>query len=319
MHRIPGISSSVLSGVLCLGLGGALADARGPAPKPAKPQTPPPVHRPAPPRPAATSHVPKAATPKPAAAHRAKAVGQGQAPKPRVSGDVSKSAATRASKPAATPAPRSVKQPGPAAKPLKPAPFVRHLEKNPALLSRVQALLPPGTMLGDDARGFRNQKEFIAALHASQDLNIPFAQLKAEMTGKGRDRDHLAEAIHDLNPGVDAKVAARRANFETRVDVEEAREALHPKGPVPLKTAPFTTRMQSDPELMALVNPLLPAGTPLAEAATGFHSEREFIAALHASRNLNIPFAQLKSELVKPDHDSLAVAILEQRPGVDAL
>jgi hypothetical protein len=39
------------------------------------------------------------------------------------------------------------------------------------------------------AKGFTSESQFLAALHASKDLNIPFAQIKAEMTGRDHDRD----------------------------------------------------------------------------------------------------------------------------------
>ena len=36
------------------------------------------------------------------------------------------------------------------------------------------------------------------------------------------------------------------------------------------------------------------------------------------ARNLGIPFAQLKAEMVRPDHDSLGQAIQDLRPNVNA-
>jgi hypothetical protein len=45
-----------------------------------------------------------------------------------------------------------------------------------------------------------------------------------------------------------------------------------------------------NPYLTTMVKPLLPSRTSLAEAASGFKKEKEFVAALHLSNNLNIPF-----------------------------
>ena len=82
-------------------------------------------------------------------------------------------------------------------------------------------LLPSGTTLDQAAAGFRNQGQFIAALHASQNLGIPFTQLKSEMTGT--DHDTLGKAIRDLKPTVDAKTAAKTAEQEARADVKATR------------------------------------------------------------------------------------------------
>ena|SRR5258706_3196650 len=55
--------------------------------------------------------------------------------------------------------------------------------KNPQLEQRLLLLLPPGTRIADASRGFKNWGQFVAAVHVSQNLNIPFADLKARMTG----------------------------------------------------------------------------------------------------------------------------------------
>jgi hypothetical protein len=44
-------------------------------------------------------------------------------------------------------------------------------------------MLPSGMSLEEAAEGFRNQGQFIAALQQSQNHDISFADLKAEMTG----------------------------------------------------------------------------------------------------------------------------------------
>jgi hypothetical protein len=54
---------------------------------------------------------------------------------------------------------------------------------NPNLRARLEAMLPAGMSLEDAADGFRNQGQFIAALQQSQNHDISFADLKAEMTG----------------------------------------------------------------------------------------------------------------------------------------
>ncbi len=55
--------------------------------------------------------------------------------------------------------------------------------KNPKLEARLLALLPPGMTIQDASQGFKNWGQFVAATHASNNLNIPFVELKARMTG----------------------------------------------------------------------------------------------------------------------------------------
>jgi hypothetical protein len=91
------------------------------------------------------------------------------------------------------------------------------------LLSKVQSLLPAGMTLNQASKGFKNEGQFIAALHASKNLNIPFAQLRTEMTGK--DHDSLGVAIRELRPAADAEAQARLAQQQAKADVKTARPA----------------------------------------------------------------------------------------------
>jgi hypothetical protein len=50
--------------------------------------------------------------------------------------------------------------------------------ENKQLASKLSSLLPPGTDLQTAASGFKNLGQFVAAVHVSQNLDIPFAQLK---------------------------------------------------------------------------------------------------------------------------------------------
>ena len=60
------------------------------------------------------------------------------------------------------------------------ADFESRLASNSKLSSRLQSLLPPKTTLEKAASGFKSQGQFIAALHVSHNLNIPFDQLKTD-------------------------------------------------------------------------------------------------------------------------------------------
>jgi len=55
--------------------------------------------------------------------------------------------------------------------------------KNPKLEARLLTLLPPGSTIQDASYGFKNWGQFVAAAHVSNNLNIPFAELKSRMTG----------------------------------------------------------------------------------------------------------------------------------------
>jgi hypothetical protein len=54
---------------------------------------------------------------------------------------------------------------------------------NPQQEARLLAMLPPGTNIQDASMGFKNRGQFIAAVNASSNHSIPFADLKAKMTG----------------------------------------------------------------------------------------------------------------------------------------
>jgi hypothetical protein len=101
--------------------------------------------------------------------------------------------------------------------------FIQRIDANPQLVTRLTPLLPAGTTLDQAAAGFKNQGQFIAALHVSKNLGIPFTQLKAEMTGT--EHDSLGKAIQDLKPTVDAKSAAKTAGEEAKADLKATRPA----------------------------------------------------------------------------------------------
>ena len=56
------------------------------------------------------------------------------------------------------------------------------------------------------------------ALHASKNLDIPFRQLRAEMTG--RDHDSLGVAIQELKQGTNASAAVSTAEKQADADLE---------------------------------------------------------------------------------------------------
>ncbi|HKS96164.1 MAG TPA: hypothetical protein VJV74_08525 [Terriglobia bacterium] len=93
------------------------------------------------------------------------------------------------------------------------------LASNPKLSSRLQGLLPPHINLQDAARGFKNLGQFVAAVHVSHNLGIPFDQLKSMMTGTRH--DSLGKAIHTLKPDVDSKAEAKQGVKQADEDIRE--------------------------------------------------------------------------------------------------
>ena len=57
------------------------------------------------------------------------------------------------------------------------------VKTNPNQEARLLARLPPGATIQDASLGFKNRGQFIAAVNASTNHNIPFYELKARMTG----------------------------------------------------------------------------------------------------------------------------------------
>ena len=97
-----------------------------------------------------------------------------------------------------------------------PSPIGAKIASHPQLAAKLTPLLPKGMTLQTASAGFKNQGQFIAALHVSKNLNIPFAQLKAEMTGK--EHESLGQTIHELRPGTNATRAAKHAETEAAED-----------------------------------------------------------------------------------------------------
>ncbi len=92
------------------------------------------------------------------------------------------------------------------------------LSQNTKLSSNLQGLLPTGTNLQEAADGFDHLGQFVAAVHVSRNLRIPFDQLKSEMM-KG---SSLGETIHKLRPNADARQETIKANEQALDDLEKS-------------------------------------------------------------------------------------------------
>jgi len=106
-----------------------------------------------------------------------------------------------------------------------------HLTHNPALASKLQALLPAGTNIQTAANGFKNLGQFVAAVHVAHNLNLPFDQLKAKMTGPNA--ESLGHAVHDLEPNLSSQTVksdVKTGERQAKQDLEESQETSEKAG-----------------------------------------------------------------------------------------
>jgi hypothetical protein len=97
--------------------------------------------------------------------------------------------------------------PPPPGTPLSPAQL--KLQKNTNLAAKLQSRLPAGTNLQTAASGFRNLGQFVAAVNVSNNLGIPFTELKTRMVDRNMS---LGQAIQDTRPRTtDTTVIVSRA------------------------------------------------------------------------------------------------------------
>lgn len=87
------------------------------------------------------------------------------------------------------------------------------LQKNTNLASKLQSRLPAGTDLMTAADGFRNLGQFVAAVNVSNNLGIPFTDLKTKMVD-----EHLSlgQSIQKLKPTASGTIEAQRADYEAQ-------------------------------------------------------------------------------------------------------
>jgi hypothetical protein len=92
------------------------------------------------------------------------------------------------------------------------SPVQQKLQRNTNLASKLQSRLPAGTNLTTAAAGFRNLGQFVAAVNVSNNLGIPFADLKTRMVDQHMS---LGQAIQDARPATSGTtVVARHAETE---------------------------------------------------------------------------------------------------------
>ncbi|HEY6250649.1 MAG TPA: hypothetical protein VI685_11870, partial [Candidatus Angelobacter sp.] len=86
------------------------------------------------------------------------------------------------------------------------------------LAAKLQKLLPTnGPNINEACDGFKKLGDCVSAIHASNNLAIPFVDLKAKVTGKGA--ESLEKAIRELKPDVDAKAEKKKAYKQAERDI----------------------------------------------------------------------------------------------------
>ena len=99
------------------------------------------------------------------------------------------------------------------------------LSQNKQLSSKLEGLLhlqgPNAlTQLQADAQGFKNLGQFVAAVHVSNNLGIPFSTLKQNMLAQG---GSLGKAIQAANPKASAKTEIKKAKKQADADLDESK------------------------------------------------------------------------------------------------
>jgi hypothetical protein len=97
----------------------------------------------------------------------------------------------------------------------------QHLARQPQLAARLQPLLPPKTDLQVASAGFDQLGAFVSAVRVSDNLKIPFDQLKTLLTGP--EPKSLGQAIKELRPAADVAAEVRKAEAQAKKDLDGGR------------------------------------------------------------------------------------------------
>jgi len=97
-----------------------------------------------------------------------------------------------------------------------PSPVQKEVQRNLVLADSVRVRLPLGTDLNTAAGGFRRLELFVATVHASNNIDIPFSELKRRIVNDGMT---LGQAIQDMRPQSRYWQEARRAEDEAAATI----------------------------------------------------------------------------------------------------
>ena len=92
------------------------------------------------------------------------------------------------------------------------------LQDDARLSAKLKAMLPEDLTPQQACSGFKTLEQCITAIHVAQNLNLPFADLKAKTTGKGS--VGLQKAIEQMAASVNAKDEAKKAKKQAADDMK---------------------------------------------------------------------------------------------------
>jgi hypothetical protein len=92
------------------------------------------------------------------------------------------------------------------------------LDENQVLTAKLQALLPADVNPHQACAGYKTLDQCASTIHVAHDANIPFAGLKALVTGKHS--VGLEKAVGQLAPSIDAKDAVKKARKAASEDLK---------------------------------------------------------------------------------------------------
>jgi hypothetical protein len=124
-------------------------------------------------------------------------------------------------------------------------PIAAKISAKPQLNTKVTAMLPKNMTLDRATEGFKNQGQFIAALHVSKNVGVSFKDLKNDMTKKNMS---LGQSIQDLKKSAASKTEAKKGETEANEDL---------KSPMPGQS--IGHRISSNLQLNSKVQVLLPS------------------------------------------------------------
>ena len=113
------------------------------------------------------------------------------------------------------------------------------------------------------------------------------------------------------NPGAGHSQGTSHANGAAEGSKAGKPEGGHGKSTIP-------ERLAAQPQLSERLQGMLPAGTTVEQASSGFKNLGQFVAAVNVSKNLSIPFDQLKAQVTGDSAKSLGAAIHTLKPDADA-
>ena len=182
---------------------------------------------------------------------------------------------------------------------------VSTMRQNAALSSSAQPLLPKGINATQAAAGFEDTNQFMTTLHAAHNMNIPFDELKSKTTGKGH--TSIEKAARQLRPDLDDKTIKENLKLAEKQSDRDMVQASTPAG-----RDSVAEKIASNSQLSSRISALLPPGTSVTSAASGFRNEGQFISTAEVSHNLNLPFSDLKDRITAGQ--SLGEAIHAMKP-----